>query len=129
MNIHRAPGNWCRGAARCKTCPILIAKDKLASNMTSQRYKVKGNASCTSSNVIYLIECKRCGNQNIGETGQPLHCGMNSHRSDIAHQRIDESPVVVHFNNMAHSLRNMAAMVTDQLHSLDPTLWKIRESR
>ena len=42
-NIHRPPGNWCCGAARCKTCPILMAAYKFASHMTSQQHKVKGN--------------------------------------------------------------------------------------
>ena len=41
----------------------------------------------------------------------------------------EDYPVVVHFNNMAHSVGDMAVMVIDQLHSLDPTLQKIRESR
>ena len=48
---------------------------------------------------------------------------------DIVHRRTDASPVVVHFNNMAHSVGDMAVMVIDQLHSLDPTLWKINGSR
>ena len=45
------------------------------------------------------------------------------------HQRTDESPVAGHFKNAAHSVGDMTVMVIDQLYSLDPTLWKIRESR
>ena len=75
-----------------------------------QRYKVKGNACWKSSNIIYLIECKICGHQYIGETGQPLHCRFNDPRFDIAHLRTDESPMAVHFNNMAQSVEDMAVM-------------------
>ena len=110
-------------------CPIVMTNDKFASHTTGQRYKVKGHSSCKSSNVIYLIECKKCGCQDVGEIGQPLHCRINGHRFDITHQRTDESPVVVHFNNVAHSVRDMAVIVIDQLHSSDPTLQKMRESR
>ena len=39
-----------------------------------------------------------------------------------AHQRTDKSSVAVHFKNAAQSLEEMAVMVIDQLHSLDPTL-------
>ena len=38
------------------------------------------------------------GQRYVGETGQPLHRGINSHRYDITHQRTDESPVAKDFN-------------------------------
>ena len=129
INTQRAPGNWRCDTVRCKMCSILMTKDEFASHTTGQRYKVKGHASCKSSNIIYLIECKRCGHQCIGETSQPLRCRIIGHRSYIMHQRTDESPVVVHFNTSAHSVGDMAVMVIDNLYSLDPTLRKMRESR
>ena len=58
-----------------------------------------------------------------------LHWRINSHQFDITHQRTDESPVAVHFNNAAHTVGHMAVTVIDQLHSPDPTLWKMREGR
>ena len=100
-------------------CPILMAKDEFSSHTTCQRYKVKGNASYMSSNDIYLIECKRCGHQYVGETGQPRRCRINGH----------ESPVAVHFSNMAQFLEDMAVMVVDKLYSPDPTIQMLSESR
>ena len=41
------------------------------------------STSCTSQNVIYLIECKRCNMQYIGQTNQQVSKRMNSHRFDI----------------------------------------------
>ena len=61
--------------------------------------------------------------------GQHLHCRINGHPSDITHRRTDEFPVVVHSNNVAHSVGDMAVMVIDKLHRPDPTLRKMRESR
>ena len=54
---------------------------------------------------------------------------MALHQTDIMHRRTGKSPMVAHFNNAAHTVGDMAVTVIDQLHSLDPTLWKIRESR
>ena len=85
--------------------------------------------SCKSSNIIFIIEFKRYGNQHLVETGQPLHCRMNSHPSDVVYRRTDKSSVTVHFNNAAFSVGDMTVMVIYQLYSLDPTLQKIRESR
>ena len=111
------------------TCPILRTTDMFTSHMTGERYRMKGSASCKSSNVIYLIQCRRCGHQYVGETGQPLHSRINGHRSDIAHRRTDESPVAAHFNSTAHSVEDMTVMVIDQLYHQDSTLRKLRESR
>ena len=127
--VHQLSGNRPCGAARCKTCPILLTTDEFSSHTTGENFKVKIRASCKSSNVIYLIMCRRCGQQYVGETGQPLHRRINSHRFDITHKRTDESPVAGHFNSNAHSPADMAVMVIDQIRNRDPCLRKIRESR
>ena len=57
-----------------------------------------------------------------------LHLRINGHRHDIAHRRIEDSPVAAHFNSDAHSQTDMAVMVIDQVNSRDPCLRKIRES-
>ena len=43
------------------------------------RFKMKFAASCKSSNIVYLINCRRCGQQYVGETGQLLHRRINDH--------------------------------------------------
>ena len=95
--------------------------DEFSSHTTGENFKMKTNVSYKSSNVIYLIMCRRCGKQYVGETGQPLHCRINSHRFDIVHQRTDESPVAEHFNSDAHSQADMVIII-DQIQSRDPCL-------
>ena len=126
---YNKPGNRPCGAARCKTCPILLATDEFSSHVTGEKFKVKFNASCKSSSVVYLITCRRCGQQYVGETGQPLHCRINGHRYAIAHRRTDDSPVAEHFCNGSHSLADMVVMIVDFVYSRDPCLRKLRESR
>ena len=86
-------------------------------------------ATCKTSNVIYLIQCKRCGQQYVGETGQALHCRLNNHRVDIVHHRIQEKPVAAHFNSGEHSVEDMTVMIIERLWKDDLVLRKIRESR
>ena len=97
------PGNYRCRAPRCKTCPVLQAMDEFSSHTTGQVFKVKFQASCKSPDVIYLITCRRCGLQYVGETGQPLHIQINNHCFNIAHQRTEDSPVAEHFTNGEHS--------------------------
>ena len=48
------PGNYLCGALRRKTCTILSATDEFSIHTTGQHFNIKINASCRSSNVIYL---------------------------------------------------------------------------
>ena len=123
------PGNKLCGSTRCKTCPIMLKTDKFTSHSTGKQYQVRAAATCKSYNVVYLIQCNRCGQQYVGETGQALHCRLNNHRADITHCRTLEKPVAAHFNSGEHSVEDMRVMVIERLRKDDPVLRKIRESR
>ena len=125
----RAPGNSRCGASRCKTCPILLTTKEFTSHSTGRKYTIRTSATCKSSNVIYLIQCKKCGLQYVGETGQALHCRMNNHRADITHRRTHEKPVTQHFTTSGHSVEDMGVLVIETLWREDPVLRKIRESK
>ena len=90
---------------------------------------VKFRASCKSSNIVYLITCRRCGLQYVGEKSQPLHVKINGHRWDISHRRTDVSHVAEHFNSSAHSVADMTVMVIEISPSRDPCLQKVKEGR
>jgi len=57
------------------------------STVTKKIYEVTNKTgeplSCSSSNIIYLLTCKRCKMQYVGETLQTLKKRMNGHRSGI----------------------------------------------
>ena len=113
----------------CKTCPILMASEEFTSHTTGLVYKMNFAASCKSSNIIYVKTWRRCGQQYVGETGQPLHHRVNNHRFNIAHSRTEESTLAEHFNSDEHALSDLTVVVTDQIYSHDACLLKIRESR
>ena len=123
------PGNHSCGAPTCKTCPILVTLDKFSSRTTGKFFKVKIQASCKSSNVIYLITCRWCGHQYVGEKGQPFHLRVNGHWFDIEHRKTDKSPVSSHFNGSLHTLADISVMVIQRSHSQDLCLCRVRESR
>ena len=125
---HAEPCNQPCGVARCKTSPIQLAMNAFFSHTAGEQLKVMIRASCKSSSVIYII-CRRCGQQYVGETGQPLHWRMNDHCSDILQGRTEVSPVATHFNIESHSQADMIFMVIDQVYTHDPCLRKTWESR
>ena len=116
-------------ARRSKTCPILVTTDTFSSSVTGEHFKLKLSASCKTSNIIYLIQCRRCGLQYVGETGQPLHNRMNGHRFNITHGCINESLVVAHFTSESHTETDMSVMIIDRCWREGAILRNIRESR
>ena len=112
-----APSNKPCGAARFKTCLILLAMDVFSSHTMGEQFREMTAASCKSSSVtcICLITCRRCSQQYMGEAGQPLHCRINGHCYDIVYGRIKDSSMAAHFNNNEHSQADMTVMVTDEV--------------
>ena len=86
-------------------------------------------ASCKSYNTVYLIACRRCSQQYVGETRQPLHRRINSHCFEVTQRRTEESPVAEHFNNEGHTLADKTVVVIDQLYSHHSCHSKTLESR
>ena len=59
------------------------------STVTGQSLKVHTAATCTTKNLVYLIECRICSKQYIGETENTC---LNGHRSDVKIKKM-EKPV------------------------------------
>ena len=70
---------------RCKTCRHIQPLKTFKSSVTGNTYPIKATANCKTANVVYVIECRKCKKQYVGETENALHIQMNGHRSDIKH--------------------------------------------
>ena len=98
------------------------------STTTGAQFRAKATADCGTSNVVYLIECRRCAIQYVGETENALHVRLTGHRSDIKHRRI-EKPVAKHFSLPDHSMEDLKLMVIEKIHREDSEYRKRKESR
>ena len=58
------------GTKNCKTCNILITDNSFSSNFTKHSFSTQSfeNLSCRSYNLVYTIECTRCGLIYVGVT-------------------------------------------------------------
>jgi tripartite motif-containing protein 2/3 len=68
---------------------------------------------CKSRNIIYLITCKKCHIQYVGETGNPLHTRMNAHRYNILNKK--PTAIGIHFNSPQHSIAHLSVMPIEKL--------------
>jgi len=95
---------------RCSHCSFINENTSFNSNNTKETFNMRCDTNCATSNVIYLITCKKCGIQYIGQTSQQISKRMNQHRSDIKNY-IDQSfssHVAAHFNKSSHTLQDFS---------------------
>ena len=65
----------CCGSSKCRMCHHFVEASTFTSNVTRKTYSVsspEGCMNCGTRSVIYLITCKKCGVQYVGETSQTL---------------------------------------------------------
>ena len=89
---------------RCKTCSHVSEGNTFRSSVTQKTYNVispNQSMNCATENVIYLISCKRCGVQYVGETGQKLRNRFNNHRNRL--RQLSNLYLYQHFTSDGHS--------------------------
>ena len=104
----RRPKQWGSGPCgqNCMNCSNMIKTKTIKVTRTGQEYELHGTYDCNSYNLVYVITCKLCQKQYVGETKNKLKTRMAQHRFDIRHN--DEfKPVACHFNSANHNVRHV----------------------
>jgi hypothetical protein len=107
---------------QCKNCKHMTPTTSFTSTVTKQTYKVKGTMNCDSKNLIYMITCKKCMIQYIGQTGNTLKTRFNGHRHDITSRK--DKQVSNHFNSQDHRMDDV--MITAIMTSSDDVNTRLR---
>ena len=79
----------------CRHFPRIDKSGQVISTSTGRKYRTQTRISCTSSNVIYLIQCSICKKQYVGQTRNKILTRLNQHYSSIRNKL--ETPVSRHF--------------------------------
>ena len=106
---------------------MLVRTDTIKNQNTGTTHRVRTSATCKSTNVVYVTQCDRCGQQYVGETEQALHGRINSHRSDVRLRKM-EKLIAANFNSPNHMLQDMKLMVVEQIKRSDSWMRRTRES-
>ena len=125
--------------SRCPICDNLSDKDNIIKSVivsaTGEKLDIKGKLTCSSTNVVYCITCKRGGRtcpefpQYIGETKNTLKERMCGHRGTIIQpgQQNTSAPVGCHFRSNGHSLSDLEIVPIEKVIGDDMTR-KVRQS-
>ena len=68
---------------RCEVCKCMDENSRFKSSQDDRRYSINYNLTCNSSNVVYLITCKKCLLEYVGSTVTKFRLRFNNHKSRI----------------------------------------------
>ena len=89
---------------KCLCCNSTIETNQFHSTNTKQTFTIKYNMNCNTSSIIYLITCKKCHIQYVGQTTRALKDRLTDHRSNIKLQK--PTAINIHFNSSMHKLQH-----------------------
>jgi len=87
------------GIHGCKCCPVMSRKIRITSSHNHKSFRTPKHANCSTQNVIYLLECKKCNkrNQYVGQTRRSLSQRLAGHRAAFKIKK--NLPIYKHFTN------------------------------
>lgn len=78
--------------------PIFYKQLKTVKNNTTNiTYTIKQTLTANTENCIYVIKCKHCDIQYIGETGNKIKTRLSQHIYNIRNHRETDTHLVAHF--------------------------------
>ena len=105
------------GRPFCIYCSKLDRSGRIRCTITDRSYMTRTNVSCLSTNIIYAIECLRCGKMYIGQTKRRLMDRLMEHFRNIR-QNNDIHIVGRHYNSRNHEgLNDLKVYVLDFIHA------------
>ena len=84
------------------------------------------NFERASSNIIYLLGCKRCPQQYIGETERSLKQRFSEHRGYVTNN-VTSKATGKHFNEKSHRMSDMTITILEKNFNPNPQFRKQRE--
>ena len=80
---------------RCKT-PLLLTTSEFTSYNTGQSYHLKSTVTCKTTNEVYLMQCKKCGQHHLvnGVTCKTTNVVYLIQRKKCGQQYVDETGTV-----------------------------------
>ena len=89
---------------KCKACHHVSEGSTFSSHNTKRKFNLKQNITCKSKNLIYLVTCRKCRKQYVGQTSRTLAERINNHLSCIRTHK--HNPISLHFNMPDHSVKD-----------------------
>ena len=115
------------GTHRCQTCNLMSVTQSFTQTTTGAIINIKVNANCKTRNIVYLMTCKQCQKQYVGETKLQLNQRINLHRSDVNTHKLERSPIAEHIHTTGHTFSDISLCCIDHNPNWSDRTRKLRE--
>ena len=75
--LDRVVGSTKCGKKRCEVCVNVSETNTFTSNVTGDTCKRNHKLNCDDNCLVYLLSCKCCEKQYVGETTDSFRCSWN----------------------------------------------------
>ena len=131
-NSRATPGSFRCNSRNCTTCPYIEhGRNHYTFHSTGETYHIKSHITCTTFSVIYMIQCRLCNLQYIGETKRRLKDRFNEHRRPVLNPTSNYiyTAVSEHFLSNNHSDTHMLLIPIEKLNDKRDSFRKAREAQ
>ena len=124
--MERKVGSENCGKSRSEVCLNIQETDTFTSTTTGESFKINHKLNCVDNCVIYLLTCKCCGKQYVGETTDEFRLRWNNYKSNdrknARNEACTQEHLFEHFKSEGHSgfLGNVSITLIDKTDGKDP---------
>ena len=112
------------------TAHLLRMEERHTLLLTGKTRQIRHHITCNSTNLTYLIECKKCKKQYMGETKRTLRECFLEHRQVTNNPLHANTAAAVpsHFNLPGHCITEMGLIPLELQPTPSASRWKAREA-
>ena len=129
--VERKVGCRVCGSSRCQFCKSISITDEFTSFPTKGTYN-SHSFDCNDTCLIYLLSCKSCGKQYVGNTPHHFLSTWNNYKSDLRkaesgnRENVKQRTLQIHFLELHHQgfLKDVEIRLIDKTQLSDPTKWE-----
>ena len=111
---------------KCSACPFVKEGKTTQSRSSNYRQDINSTVDCTTKNIIYLLGCRKCPQQYIGETERAMKERFQEHRNYVSTNNQSKT-TGVHFNSKGHTISDMEITIVEKVFNQDPRFRKQSE--
>ena len=102
-------------STKCKAYNFIVEANSFRSSVNDRTFKIHSGFTCKSSNICYLVTCRACQKQYVGETGRSLADRITDHVSAIGLKK--PTPIGLHFNLSGHAMKHFSILAIEQFEN------------
>ena len=124
--LERRVGSFKCGGGSCQVCLNVTETETFTSTFTNQTYKINHEFNWNESCLIYLLTCKICRKQYVGQTVGIFRSRLNNYKSNDRNYLVGDpcmqKRIFEHFNSEGHTgfLENLSVTFILKTDSQNP---------